>query len=140
MFRSLHPSPQSWAYTFTQQASVVQNMPGSVAENFLVLFKFGKPADVQTTIDKERSLNTIMLPPRERGWGHIDAERHRFKAISELRAIPEWSVAQYLRELYERSLPVESNMATSFTDRITDLVAQVPRSHCSWSFAAQPSM
>jgi hypothetical protein len=75
---------------------------------------------VQTTIDKERYLNAIMLPP-----AHRAADAERCKGIAELREIPDWSVPQYLRDLYELSLPVENNMATSFTDRITDLVAQV---------------
>jgi hypothetical protein len=76
--------------------------------------------EVQTTIDKERYLNTIMVPPGQRA-----SDAYKYKEIAELREIPEWSVPQYLRDLYELSLPVENNMATSFTDRITEMVAQV---------------
>lgn len=65
----------------------------------------------------------MMVVPRERGLSQVESER--FKAIAKLREIPDWSVPQYLRDLYERSLPVENSMSTSFTDRITDLVAQV---------------
>lgn len=78
---------------------------------------------MQTTIEKERTLNMIMMQPRE--WTWAQTENERFKEIAKLRDIPEWSVGQYLRNLYELSLPVESNMATSFTDKITDLVSQV---------------
>lgn len=52
-------------------------------------------------------------------------EEERIQAIARLRDIPEWSVDQYLDNLYEMSLPVDEDMVASFTDRITDLVTQV---------------
>lgn len=77
---------------------------------------------VQDTIEKERILNTIMT---KSGQDHEQTEKERFEAISKLRSIPDWSVGQYLSNFYVLSLPVDSSVVASFTDRITELVAQV---------------
>lgn len=64
-----------------------------------------------------------MTNSRQRESGQADADRS--EAIARLREIPDWSVGQYLSNLYELSLPVDGSVVTSFTDRITELVAQV---------------
>jgi hypothetical protein len=87
---------------------------------------------MQTTIQKEHVLNKLMTKARaamQRGTGNLTGgitEPERREAIAKLRNIPEWSVQQYLDSLYELSLPVVDNAVASFTDRITDLVVQVP--------------
>lgn len=78
---------------------------------------------MQDTIEKERILNTIMTKSRHTAGGQSQADR--YEAVSKLRSIPDWSVGQYLSNLYELSLPVDSSVVTSFTDRITELVEQV---------------
>lgn len=86
---------------------------------------------VQTTIEKEHILNKLMTQSRvatTRGAGTLTGgvtESERLEAIAKLRDIPEWSVEQYLDNLYELSLPVDEDVVSSFTDRITDLVTQV---------------
>ena len=85
----------------------------------------------QTTIEKEHILNKLMTKARAatcRGSGMLTngvTEAERLEAIAKLRDIPEWSVDQYLDNLYELSLPVDEDVVASFTDRITDLVTQV---------------
>lgn len=76
---------------------------------------------VQAAIEKERVLGKVM----ERPGG--TADEARFAEISKQRDIPEWSVPHYLTDLYQLSLSSDPNtlMLSSFTDRITDLVAQV---------------
>jgi hypothetical protein len=78
---------------------------------------------LQTTIEKERVLNEIM--EKKRPSAANTSANERVEAVSKLREIPEWSVPHYLNDLYELSLPVENSSVTSFTDRITELVAQV---------------
>jgi hypothetical protein len=86
---------------------------------------------MQTTIQKEVVLNKIMRKAREAtqlGPGTLagrSTAEERHEEIAKLRQIPDWSVPQYLESLFELSLPVVDNRVTSFTDRITDLVAQV---------------
>ena len=86
---------------------------------------------MQTTIEKEAILNKLMTRARaatSRGSGTLTngvTEAERLEAIAKLRDIPEWSVDQYLDNLYELSLPVDEDVVASFTDRITDLVTQV---------------
>ena len=91
------------------------------------------PSLLQGTIEKERILNTLMTKSRQsaHAWTWADnselseADSARAHAISHLRRIPDWSVGEYLGNLYELSLPVDSSVVTSFTDRITELVDQV---------------
>lgn len=86
---------------------------------------------MQDTIKKEHILNKVMTRGRAattRGSGMLTGgvtESERIEAIAKLRDIPEWSVEQYLDNLYELSLPVDEDVVAAFTDRITDLVAQV---------------
>ena len=89
---------------------------------------------VQDTIEKERILNTIMTKSRHNAG--VQSQADRYEAVSKLRSIPDWSVGQYLSNLYDLSLPVDSSVVTSFTDRITELVAQVRSYIHSWCMAA----
>lgn len=76
---------------------------------------------VQAAIEKERVLGKVM----ERPGGAPDEAQ--FGEIAKQRDIPEWSVPHYLTDLYQLSLSSDPNtlMLSSFTDRITELVAQV---------------
>jgi hypothetical protein len=73
-----------------------------------------------------------MTKARKTG-GARQTESERFEAIAKIRQLPDWSVASYLNNLYELSLPVENSHIISFTDRITGLVAQV-RISCEFMF------
>eukprot|EP00892_Ulva_mutabilis_P010917 jgi/Ulvmu1/8198/UM041_0007.1 len=78
--------------------------------------------NLQAAIEKERVLGKVM--DRKVLAGGDEAEH--FAQIAKLRDIPEWSVPHYLTDLYQLSLSSDPNtlMLSSFTDRITDLVAQ----------------
>lgn len=78
---------------------------------------------MQNAIEKERVLGKFMA----KRVPDSSTSEERYAAISKQRDIPEWSVPHYLSDLYKLSLSSDPNMLvlSSFTDRITELVAQV---------------
>ena len=90
---------------------------------FLLPWQLMPKPCVQAAIEKERVLGKIM----DRRALSGTEEEEQFAQIAKQRDIPEWSVPHYLTDLYQLSLSSDPNtiVLSSFTDRITDLVAQV---------------